>query len=1171
MTYRGTLPSPGQMPFAGQQQEHVYGGPAGGYHQQHHVQQQQQQQQPQVQQQPHHHQPHHHQPHHHQPQQQHGHVPDSTQPAPHDLFGNGIGAGIDHGFYGRSPVQQQQQQQQQFVHRNEFHVSRPLLDRQHQQQQSPQHQQMGQFGMGLDRFSGFDAAARFTPPHHQQQLQQPQQHRQHQQHRSYSPMMQPQMMQFQQQNQAATSPYNMPQAAVQRPPPMRPIQVHQQQLYQSPISSPQLHEQPSPQSRSSSTLPYQQHPSPRPLLQQRQHPLPPSLSQQPHPSPQTRPSPIPTPSPRMQTHRRPSAPPQQQQQHHHHHHQQKPPTPLQQSLPLPSPVPHHHPSPVPHHQPSPLQQVSEPSASVPESHEATPEIQLAPIQEPPPPPQQQEIHFVNPLDILQAPPPRPIVMGSVLSSNLRAPDPPAEEDFKHSVAPVESPQKPEAASTDTIMSEPETPVESIKPETPRAAPPLASLPNSELRKSDLPRPEPPKPKLSRPEPPKSEPPRVKTSPHSSVTNSPALSVRSPSLTKRSPAISSKQRPVNTGPIMVAIAEECLDKARSAVHDVAMSLHPERIDEYQKLIATSLSCLEATLQNCRLAPREEARVRLRYAATLQEETENLMEAETALGKGITLCDKHLDLKYCMQYLMLKVLFQRSHKAALKAVDGHISDCETFNHVQWYYAFRLLKSTFYMEMGSGFDAGALENIRAVQNIANTRGDNALSVLASILEGLILLKTLKEGNIERVQTCIAHAAKFQFDPTVKIMQLEILTLLLDFASSLQHQSPDTIAHKLRLLQTKLDECQDWNDVKADFLVPIKKQPTNAKTVSSDTAAIVRAGDDGTPYDYLVMTFMTKVELRSLVFTFSGLANMHKSSAQGRRSTEFWREGVKILETWDSFTFTKPYGPSVSLATAIRQRIWRIEAQAYLNVLLGLMAASHCQWATVKQMLGKLVKVISPTTQPALKLLSVYLTGVYHQGTGNLQGALHIFKDRCFTVPQGSAGVRPGQCEVTLLAGLNRLWIMQHPSCRNDQETQDLIEQLQPHCTDHWNIDLRTAWHNVVAALETDPPQQLVQQKQHIQAAMAGSKITTNILGAAVTLCIMRSRFFENVIGEQALKSARAASKQAQRSGNVLWQSVADGMLAQSYEVQGQRDESRQEWEKATKEAKDAFPESW
>lgn len=116
-------------------------------------------------------------------------------------------------------------------------------------------------------------------------------------------------------------------------------------------------------------------------------------------------------------------------------------------------------------------------------------------------------------------------------------------------------------------------------------------------------------------------------------------MRSPSITKKSPAVTPKPRPVNTAPLMIAIAEECLEKARNASHDVAMNLCPNQVDEYQELIATSLSCLEAALQsNPQLAPREEARVRLRYAALLQEETENLMEAETALAKGIPLCDK-----------------------------------------------------------------------------------------------------------------------------------------------------------------------------------------------------------------------------------------------------------------------------------------------------------------------------------------------------------------------------------------------------------------------------------------------------------------------------------------------------------------------------------------------------
>lgn len=41
------------------------------------------------------------------------------------------------------------------------------------------------------------------------------------------------------------------------------------------------------------------------------------------------------------------------------------------------------------------------------------------------------------------------------------------------------------------------------------------------------------------------------------------------------------------------------------------------------------------QNWRLQPRKEALVRLRYARTLFEETENDIEAETALSKGVRL--------------------------------------------------------------------------------------------------------------------------------------------------------------------------------------------------------------------------------------------------------------------------------------------------------------------------------------------------------------------------------------------------------------------------------------------------------------------------------------------------------------------------------------------------------
>lgn len=168
---------------------------------------------------------------------------------------------------------------------------------------------------------------------------------------------------------------------------------------------------------------------------------------------------------------------------------------------------------------------------------------------------------------------------------------------------------------------------------------------------------------------------------------------------------------------------------------------------------------------------------------------------------------------------------------------------------------------MEIGNAADRSALENIRAVYNVANRRGDKALSVFASLLEGLALMRTAKNDSIEKVRECIAQAAKFQLDPSVQIMQLDILTMLLDVASTLHREGPDVTQQKLRQLQKRLDQCDDWKSVKADFLLPIKKQPSAAKTVSSDTAAIIRPGEGDAETDTLVMSFMTKMELNSLV----------------------------------------------------------------------------------------------------------------------------------------------------------------------------------------------------------------------------------------------------------------------------------------------------------------------
>jgi len=96
----------------------------------------------------------------------------------------------------------------------------------------------------------------------------------------------------------------------------------------------------------------------------------------------------------------------------------------------------------------------------------------------------------------------------------------------------------------------------------------------------------------------------------------------------------------------------------------------------------------------------------------------------------------------------------------------------------------------------------------------------------------------------------------------------------------------------------------------------------------------------------------------------------------------------------------------------------------------------------------------------------------------------------------------------------------------------------------------------------------KGYLRAALHGAGVTANTQFLCITLNVMCSRFFSNVVGDQAEKSAMAASTQAANSGNALWRSVADGMLAQCYEVQGKNAMARDTLAQAQVFAQKAAP---
>lgn len=59
-----------------------------------------------------------------------------------------------------------------------------------------------------------------------------------------------------------------------------------------------------------------------------------------------------------------------------------------------------------------------------------------------------------------------------------------------------------------------------------------------------------------------------------------------------------------------------------------------LQQYYKLMATGLGCMEAVLKKYNQQPRDEAKLRLGYASLLVEETDNDVEIEEVLSKGVS---------------------------------------------------------------------------------------------------------------------------------------------------------------------------------------------------------------------------------------------------------------------------------------------------------------------------------------------------------------------------------------------------------------------------------------------------------------------------------------------------------------------------------------------------------
>lgn len=339
-------------------------------------------------------------------------------------------------------------------------------------------------------------------------------------------------------------------------------------------------------------------------------------------------------------------------------------------------------------------------------------------------------------------------------------------------------------------------------------------------------------------------------------------------------------------MLLHAADEYIQAARGLGSVASMAHRAADLQQYYKLMATGLGCMEAVLKRYNQSPRDEAKLRLKYASLLVEETDHDVEIEEVLSKGIALCQRSrlVDLKYSMQHLQARYQFKTNHRAALKSLDAPISEAETFQHIVWVYAFRFLKVSLALQVpGRPETTSALQQLHAIAIHAEKRGDRAIFVTASALEAMIHLRSSGLDHLEQAQRSIASARSYQLEvSTTELGQIAAFIDSIDIACSLQQGSPDK--QKMAMLHQRADdESAPENGV---FSVLIEKS-SGGQNLTQFTGGVFAKSADGR--DELVFSWLPKNDFKKLAYYLSGITT---ASYDVSRGVAYLQEGLKITQ---------------------------------------------------------------------------------------------------------------------------------------------------------------------------------------------------------------------------------------------------------------------------------------
>ncbi|KAF2633217.1 hypothetical protein BU25DRAFT_380409 [Macroventuria anomochaeta] len=601
----------------------------------------------------------------------------------------------------------------------------------------------------------------------------------------------------------------------------------------------------------------------------------------------------------------------------------------------------------------------------------------------------------------------------------------------------------------------------------------------------------------------------------------------------------KALPADLSVMLLSAADEYITAARGMGSIIARQKKNGDVQQYYKLMSTAMGCMDAVLRKYNMQPRDEAKLRLRYASLLIEETDNTAEIDEILSKGISLCARCRlqDLRYSMLHLQARYQFQTNHRAAFKALDKDISEAETFQQIAWVYAFRFLKVSLLLQSTDRIEAiPALQQLHAINAYAERRGDTAIAFACNTLEAMVHLRSSAQDRLTEAQRAIAQARSLQLTMSAKQQgSFGTLFSVIDLACSVHQNAPDT-AKSTALIQATADENDNSLGTEDGFFTVLLDR-TSGGSLTTDTGGIFRKNDEGR--DELMFTWLPREDVKALCFHICALdQSVHEKALQLVQEAR--------SRTNDSLRKQSPYGLPIS--TACAQTQWRKILDWHATFTLGLIATHREQQSTANDALNSLTRrVASPpyaNQQNYTQSLS-YLEAITDQTNGRFNAALATYSSSAYAfTDKGHAPTLTS--DLGILAAFNRLLIARDPAHPDHKNVGTLLVQLRLACEEHPSQYVRMAFTLVNALSTLDPS--INRLKTLMNNATQKShdlfKRTHNREFVVMSLCYFTARFFIEPITDKSSSAANAVRQHAKQSNRPLWMAVACGLMIKVFE---------------------------